>query len=102
MNNIKIMHISINYSGKQCYSCFRYIISPGMFRNVHILYKGGEKMIDEQKWFDPKSLEAKRGFSRSRQATLRSEGKIPYYRIGRYIRYLKTEIDEWILSHKVV
>ena len=72
-----------------------------MYIYAHILYKGGEKMNNEQKWFDPRTLEEKRGFSRSRQAKLRSDGKIPYYRIGRYIRYLVTEIDEWILSHKV-
>jgi len=55
----------------------------------------------EPKWMDPKMLEELRGFSISRQAALRSEGKIPFYRLGRYIRYLTSEIDEWILSHKV-
>ena len=61
---------------------------------------GNEEML-EPKWMDPKQLHKFRGFSISRQAVLRSEKKIPHYRIGRYIRYLTTEIDEWILSYKV-
>ena len=55
-----------------------------------------------KEWLDPKGLQLRYGFSTSRQATLRSEGKIPFCRIGRYITYRTTEIDEWILSHKVV
>jgi len=52
-------------------------------------------------WHDPKSLHKQYGFSISRQATLRSEHKIPFCKIGRYIRYLEADIDEWILDHKV-
>lgn len=69
--------------------------------------KGGNMLTEktqekEPKWLDPKDLYKRCGFSTNRQATLRSEGKIPYYRIGRYIRYLTSEIDEWILDHKMV
>ena len=72
------------------------------------LMKGGKNMSNDlrnesqPKWLDPKDLKKKCGFSTDRQATLRSEGKIPFYRIGRYIRYSSSEIDEWILSHRVV
>jgi len=27
--------------------------------------------------------------------------KIPYHKIGRYVRYDRAEIDEWIRSNKV-
>ena len=55
----------------------------------------------EPKWMNPDILEKLRYFSKSRQAALRSEGKIPFSRNGRYIRYSMKKIDEWILSHKV-
>jgi len=57
---------------------------------------------NQRTWLDPKGLQEEYGFSTSRQATLRSERKIPYYSVGRYIRYYRAEIDDWIMTHKVV
>jgi predicted DNA-binding transcriptional regulator AlpA len=56
----------------------------------------------DQELIDPKECKTIYGFSTSRQAVLRSEGKLPFYRIGRYIRYSKAEINAWIQQHKVV
>ncbi len=53
-------------------------------------------------WLDPKSLEKEYGFSVNRQARLRVDKVIPYHKIGSYIRYLRSEIDQWIIDHKVV
>ena len=61
-----------------------------------------ETQEKDPKWLDPKDLYKRCGISTNRQATLRSERKIPYYRIGQYIRYRTSEIDEWISNHKGV
>ena len=55
----------------------------------------------EPKWMNPKMLEKLYYISTSRQGTLRSERNIPHYKIGNYIFYLTSEIDEWILSYSV-
>ena len=52
-------------------------------------------------WLDTYDLEREYGFSRSRQAALRSQGRIPYYKMGSYIRYKRQEIDALIAKHKV-
>ncbi|MBD3807292.1 MAG: helix-turn-helix domain-containing protein [Epsilonproteobacteria bacterium] len=41
------------------------------------------------------------GFSESNQAKMRMAKKIPFNKIGRYIRYDRVEIDKWIESNKV-
>ena len=53
-------------------------------------------------WLDPRGLHNAYGFSTSRQATLRSEGKIPFHKVGRYIRYKREDIDAWLDNHKMV
>lgn len=56
----------------------------------------------EKKWLDPSGLENAYGFSKSRQARLRMEKKIPYSKIGNYIRYNRNTIDQWLEDAKVV
>ncbi len=53
-------------------------------------------------WYDTYGLEERYMFSRNRQKALRSEGRIPFHRVGHYIRYKHSDIEEWINSHKVV
>ena len=57
---------------------------------------------EQPDWLDPRGLHNAYGFSTSRQATLRSEGKIPFHKVGRYIRYKREDIDAWLDSHKMV
>ena len=52
-------------------------------------------------WFTPEELEKEVGITISAQTRLRAERKIPFYKIGKFIKYNKQEINEWILSHKV-
>ena len=53
-------------------------------------------------WLDPKQLFKIYGFSVSRQAALRADRRIPFHRVGKYIRYKKSNIDAWLEDHKVV
>ena len=60
------------------------------------------KKSDIPTWYDPKGLTHKYGFSRSRQSVLRANGMIPFYKIGRWIRYKESDIDAWLDEHKMV
>ena len=53
------------------------------------------------KWITPKELNAEYGFGLSTQAKLRMDNKIPYYKIGHFIKYDRVEVDLWIKSNKV-
>ena len=56
----------------------------------------------QKEWLTPSNLEEYYDISTSRQARLRIEQKIPYHKIGRYIRYKKADIDIWLDEAKVV
>ena len=53
------------------------------------------------KWITPKELNKEYGFGLSTQAKLRMDNKIPYYKIGHFIKYNLDEIDQWIISNKI-
>ncbi len=58
--------------------------------------------MENQKWLSPKQLEKEYGLKENTISKYRMDGKIPFYKIGsKYIRYLRSEIDDWIISHKV-
>ena len=52
-------------------------------------------------WMTPEQLAAEYKFSKSRQARLRMERKIPYSKIGSYIRYSRDAINKWLEAAKV-
>ena len=64
--------------------------------------KMDRKKSDVPTWYNPKGLNHKYGFSRSRQSVLRANGVIPYHQIGHYIFYKECDIDAWIDEHKMV
>lgn len=55
-----------------------------------------------KEWLSPLELEAEYCFSVSRQARLRMEKKIPFSKIGNYIRYSREAINNWLESAQVV
>lgn len=55
-----------------------------------------------KRWLDPKDLFKEYGFSINNQAIMRMEKRIPFSKIGKYIRYDRIEIDKWIENHTVV
>ena len=60
-----------------------------------------EITLDALSWLDPKQLEKFYGFSIQRQTKLRKEKILPYSKIGNYIRYQKTAIESFLLSHNM-
>jgi len=65
--------------------------------------KQGVVMIttENKAWLTPIELEAEYSFSKSRQARLRMESKIPYSKIGNYIRYSRVAINNWLEEARV-
>lgn len=69
-------------------------------------------MNTEQKTFPPRALSEKEtakyiGMSRSFLAQARMDGKLknrtpapPFIKIGRTVRYLKEDLDQWLTEHQ--
>ena len=55
----------------------------------------------QKEWLTPSGLEEEYGFSKSTQAKYRMMRKIPFSKIGKFIRYSRSEIDRWLSDNKV-
>lgn len=60
-----------------------------------------ESINTQKNWLTPMELETEYGFSKSRQARLRMERKIPFSKIGNYIRYNREAINQWLEDARV-
>lgn len=57
--------------------------------------------VSQKQWLNPRELEQEYGFSLSTQAKYRMDRKIPFSKIGKYIRYSRDDINEWLNSNRV-
>jgi len=57
--------------------------------------------LEHKQWLTPKELESEYNFSISTQAKYRMDRKIPFSKIGKYIRYNRNDINEWLSSNRV-
>ena len=55
----------------------------------------------QKEWLTPDELFEEYKISKSTQGKFRMDRKIPFSKIGKYIRYSRTEINKWLESHKV-
>lgn len=55
-----------------------------------------------KEYLNPEELAVEYGMSTSTQSKLRSARKIPYHKVGSYVRYKRSDINEWLDSAKVV
>lgn len=55
----------------------------------------------KKEWLTPHELEVEYGFSKSTQSKYRMDRKIPFSKIGKYIRYNRHEINKWLEDNKV-
>lgn len=56
------------------------------------------------RWMTPEQLEEEYGFSQSWQNKARmvsSGSTLPFHKVGKFIKYDRQEIDQWIENHKV-
>jgi len=54
-----------------------------------------------KEWLTPRELEKEYSMSIGNQAKLRMNKKIPHSKIGKYIRYNRDEINNWLKMHEV-
>lgn len=58
----------------------------------------------QKRWLCPDDLEQEYGFSKSSQAKMRmtkNGSKIPFSKVGRYIRYDRNLINAWLEAHAI-
>ncbi len=61
-----------------------------------------ESTLNRKLWLTPKELREEFNIPLSSQAKMRMKQKIPYHKIGNYVRYKRTDIDIWFDSGKIV
>ena len=62
-----------------------------------------EKLHVIQKlWLTPKDLAREFDITLSTQAKMRMKNRIPYHKIGKYVRYKRTDINQWFDLAKIV
>lgn len=57
--------------------------------------------MNDKIWMRPSDLEALTGLKESTQRKMRSEKRLPYYKIAGKVVYKREEIDRLIEEHKV-
>ena len=55
----------------------------------------------QKEWLTPDELFEEYKISKSTQGKFRMDRKIPFSKIGKYIRYSRTEINKWLMAHRV-
>ncbi|WP_172413479.1 helix-turn-helix domain-containing protein [Lebetimonas natsushimae] len=55
----------------------------------------------KKEWLTPDELEKEYGISINAQNRMRMERRIPYSKIGKYVRYKRTDIERWLEEHKI-
>jgi predicted DNA-binding transcriptional regulator AlpA len=57
--------------------------------------------VINKEWLSIKDLELLYGIKKPTQAKYRMDKKIPYSKVGRFIRYNKEAINKWLEDHSV-
>ncbi len=59
-----------------------------------------DEKVDEKKWMTTKEVSEYLRISESQVFNLTSARTLPFYKLGRRNRYLKNEIDEYLLENE--
>jgi len=54
-----------------------------------------------KRWLTPDDLVKEYDFSKSNQEKLRMNRKIPFSKVGRYVRYDRAKIDQWLENNSI-
>ena len=55
----------------------------------------------ENRWIDPSIFEERFYIKKATQKKLRADGKLPYVKFGRFIKYDVNDIDKLFEAHKI-
>ncbi len=58
--------------------------------------------VIQKLWLTPKDLAREFDITLSTQAKMRMKNRIPYHKIGKYVRYKRTDINQWFDLAKIV
>ena len=58
--------------------------------------------LPQKLWLTPKELHEEFNIPLSSQAKMRMQQRIPYHKIGNYVRYKRIDIDNWLEAGKIV
>jgi hypothetical protein len=59
------------------------------------------KDMVKKEWLTPEELQEEYGISIHAQNRMRMERRIPYSKVGKFIRYKRSEIEKWLEDHKI-
>jgi predicted DNA-binding transcriptional regulator AlpA len=59
------------------------------------------KEMVKKEWLTPEELQEEYGISIHAQNRMRMERRIPYSKIGKFIRYKRSDIEKWLEDHKI-
>ena len=59
------------------------------------------KEMVKKEWLTPEELQEEYGISIHAQNRMRMERRIPYSKIGKFVRYKRSEIEKWLEDHKI-
>ena len=59
------------------------------------------KEMVKKEWLTPEELKEEYGISIHAQNRMRMERRIPYSKVGKFIRYKRSEIEKWLEDHKI-
>ena len=59
------------------------------------------KTTPQNRFMTPKQLEEEYSFSEANQAQMRMKKRIPYIKIGGYVKYDREAIDKWLEQNAV-
>jgi len=59
------------------------------------------KDMVKKEWLTPDELQEEYGISIHAQNRMRMERRIPYSKVGKFIRYKRSEIEKWLEDHKI-
>ena len=59
------------------------------------------KDMVKKEWLSPDELQEEYGISIHAQNRMRMERRIPYSKIGKHIRYKRSDIEKWLEDHKI-
>jgi len=59
------------------------------------------KDMVKKEWLTPDELQEEYGISIHAQNRMRMERRIPYSKIGKHVRYKRSDIEKWLEDHKI-
>jgi len=59
------------------------------------------KDMVKKEWLTPEELKEEYSISIHAQNRMRMERRIPYSKIGKFVRYKRNEIEKWLEDHKI-